>query len=266
MERTFEAMALREECAMNAKVARISTVAAICAVGLITWLALPAGAQSRRGRGTAERDVPPRSPLEQVEERHQKMPPPERPSVRFEATVFQVEVAKAGIIELDARKLAAEGPTPAALAQVLQSFGTTDVLYRVDQVIAAGDGPRRISIARDTPYMTGLSTTSTGQVTTLVARERVGGEFKVDGHFRDPADKGCLQTSLEIEIAALSGSQVEVGKDITAPVFWRVEQTYAGATELGKPIVLLSVDGAATTGSDKILAFVSLVKFSNPAE
>ncbi len=275
---------------MNRKLARWGTAVIVGAGCLVAWMTLPVAAQSRGEQepprhptaggathgqpASTTREAEPRPP-EPMSGRQPPAPsqrftlPPEWenvPPVRFEATVFQVEVEKDRIIELDAKQLAAAGPTPAALLKALRDFGPTTVLYRVDQGVSVSEGRRShdISIARDTPYVTGTQTSSTGQLSTAVGRSKVGGNFKVSSFFPDESNRQRLLVALEIEISRLTDSSVQVTGDVTAPVFWCIEQTYGGITELGKPIVLLSVDGSSTTGGAGTLAFVTLVRWSEP--
>ena len=274
---------------MNRQLARWGTAVIVGAGCLVAWLTLPVAAQSRneqeprrpaaggvmRGQHTPttrEAEPPPAEPMSGQQppappERFR--PPPEPldvPPVRFEATVFQIDVAKDRIVELDAKKLAAAGATPAALLKTLRDFGPTTVLYRVDQNVSASEGRRLhdISIARDTPYVTGMQTPPSGESTPSYGRAKVGGHFKVSSFFPDDSNRQKVLVGLEIEVSRITDGSGQPGGDITAPVFWNFEQTYGGITELGKPVVLLSVDGSSTAGADKALAFVTLVRWSEP--
>ena len=275
---------------MNRQLARWGTTIIVGAGCLVAWMTLPVAAQSRgeqepprrasAGGATHGQQAPTTreaepQPANPVPPRQPPAPPqrftlpPESenvPPVRFEATVFQIEVEKDRIVDLDAKKLAAAGPTPATLLKTLRDFGPTTVLYRVDECVSASEGRRYhdISIARDTPYVTGTQTSPTGETTPSYARAKVGGNFKVSSFFPDDSNRQKVLVGLEIEVSRLTDSSVQTGGDITAPVFWSIEQTYGGITELGKPVVLLSVDGSSTAGADMALAFVTLVRWSEP--
>ena len=193
-------------------------------------------------------------------------PSGETPAVRFEATVFQVEVAREKIADLDARALAAQASTPTALAKALQPFGPVTVLFRVDQAVAADGQKNKIGISRATPYVSGTAFGPSGQTNSTVAREKIGGSFELSTAF--PAEKTLrrAQVTLRVELGTMTDSSVQVGENVTAPIFWRVDQSYGGLMELNQPQVLISADGAATAGASQPLAFVSLVVLSGRAE
>lgn len=258
---------------MSTRISRVRIITT-CAACLIAWLVLPAAGQSPPG-GKSDKPRRARPPAAQkVDEvvikggklkRERKKPDEGPAALRFEATVFQVVVPAERTVGLDSKKLAAEGATPGKLFKMLRELGDAQMLYRVDQAIAA-DGKRTdMRIGRDTPYVSSTQISGAGQVSTTVARRQVGGEFRIRGTLGGADDPSRLQIELAIEIAVLSNSVVQVGPAGTAPVFWSVEQNYRGGVKLGQPFVLLSVDGASTTGPGQPLAFVSLVRLSRMA-
>jgi hypothetical protein len=229
---------------------------------MLAWLTMPTVGQPPPAAQRADRPKAPRPTAEEAQppvDQPEATKQPERlpaPPLRFQATVFQVELTNQRAVELDAKRLTASGATPAELYKVLHEFGSTQVLYRVDQAI---DAHAKICITGDAPYVTGTSTTAAGQTSTAVARERLGAQFEIVVRPAGEQAPGCVGLSLHVEITCLTSSVVQTAKDVTAPVFRRIEQSSGGLIELGKPLVLVSVDGASTTESDKTLAFVSLV-------
>lgn len=188
---------------------------------------------------------------------------PEPAAVRLEVTVFKLEVAPDRIVELDARTLAAAGETPAALAKTLREFGATEVLYRVDQTVD-GRGRGRIHVSKSTPIVSGRFEDKSGQQRTNVMREDVGARIEFAGCFVDRTDRQRVHANLSVEISAIGESNVSVQEGITSPVYWKVTQTHAGPVVLGRPIALLTVDGAVTSEGDRPVAFISLVALSEP--
>ena len=255
---------------MSRSAGRLAGVASIGLVGLVTWLAWPAAAQSRGETRRSERTEPARAVVEDLQEQKPERPAPERPrpeiqSVRFEATVFQVQVAKERVADLDAKALAAAGATPGQLAKALQDVGLAQILYRVDQAVALGSPQRnRIEVAKDAPYVTGTATTPSGQQATSIARQKVGAKFDLQGWYPDEKNTTRVSAVLQIDLALVSASGVHVGTDTAAPMFWQIQQTYSGVLQLGQPAVVLTADGGATSEADKPLAFVTLIKLSDP--
>lgn len=191
-------------------------------------------------------------------------PPPQRPRVipmvRFEATVFKVEMPKERIVELDGPTLAAAGSTPAKLMTALEALGPTEPMYRVDQNVALDGGRNsKIEMSRDVPYVSGMQKTQSGEPVPQMNRCKMGAEFELFGSYPNEDDKQRLFTTLHVQLSGLSTCGNQAGDGPAAPMFWRVEQSHGGAAELGKPFVLISADSGTTAGCDKTQAFVTLV-------
>jgi hypothetical protein len=203
-------------------------------------------------------ETPPRVQRERV--RRERIPS-ESASVRLEVTLFKVDVAKEKVVELDAKKLAANKPSAAGLLTTLQDFGPAEALYRIDQVV---DGERRaaISISRSTPYVVATGRTNGGQTSRSMARDQSGTKIEFRGSFSDES-KQRLDALLEIELKTTNNSAPDEDSGAAFPVSRSVTQDFGGELELGKPIVLISVDAAAT-GTDKPVAYISLVMVSAP--
>jgi hypothetical protein len=177
--------------------------------------------------------------------------------------VFQIEIARERLVDLDAKALAAEGPTPAKLAKVLEKLGSARVLYLADQTLAAdgipASGPQ---IARDTPYVTGREKSAEGEITKSVDHKKLGAKFDVSASCTEDADWQTFQVRLGIEFGLQTDSRVQTGEQTNAPIFWNFRQHYGGATELGQPVVLISADGTPPLEGDRALALITLVEFS----
>jgi hypothetical protein len=232
---------------MNRGVLRATAAVAVAMICVVVWSTTSASAQSgsrkiRRSRASG----PPASQ-------------PAVPALRFEGTVFQVVVAKEQVVDLDSTALADRADTAQHLAEALHEFGPVEVLYRVDQAVPMDARTHRIDIATTVPYVSGTQTSSTGQISTSIKRTSVGGIFGVWIRMIEGVPDDHVQLNLDVELASMTGSTIDLGQGVSAPVFWEVTQTFGGTWELGRPIVLLSVDGAATTGRNEPLALVTLV-------
>lgn len=194
-------------------------------------------------------------------------PQPQREiaSVRLEATVWLVEVPPERLAELDATALAAEAVSPPKLAQVLQKFGTTKVLYRVDQLVTA-DGGRtgKVEISQNAPYVVSGQKVPAGEGVPSIARDSTGAKFDIFAVKMEGDAPNRVQATVKVELSAMTDSGVSIGGDTTAPAFLRVSQSYGGPTELGKPVVLISADGSRASGPGRSYVFVTLLKMSNP--
>lgn len=185
---------------------------------------------------------------------------PEGPPVRFEATVFSVSLPQDAILQLEADKLAEGAGTNAALDKALRNLGKVSILYREDQIIKLGM-PVRIGTTADTPYVSGTSTTTGGTVTRMIARQDVGTRFDLNTMFSDADDPRALTVILGIDVSSVTSSDIAVADEVKSPVFRKVTQTYAGPLP-NRPIVLVSVDGAATNADGHANAIVTRIVFT----
>ncbi len=103
------------------------------------------------------------------------------------------------------------------LFRTLQNEGQLNVLSR-PQIVAMDNQEASIEIADDVPYVTGTSTTTGGQITTSVAREQIGIKLTVTPQINTD---GFVRLDIEQEVSDFTGSTVDVGQGVTAPVFFR---------------------------------------------
>ena len=103
------------------------------------------------------------------------------------------------------------------LFRTLQSENNLKVLSR-PQVVAINNKEATIDISNDVPYVTGTSTTTGGQITTSVARERIGIKLVVTPQINDD---GYVLMDISQEVSDFGDSTVSIGSGLTAPVFFR---------------------------------------------
>jgi hypothetical protein len=264
---------------VNSKIVRAGCVMGASALCVLLWLAPPAGAQEQKevskqqqAGGQAQKEPAKtepggggKAPAKEAEPRETSAAPRSGPPVRFEATVFEVVVPSESGINLDAKKLAADGPTPAKLAAALQELGELRVLYRIDQVVRVDGRPAKLEISRDVPYVMGTAPSPAAPTGVSVARTKVGARFELNAFCQDEGDPR-FQTTIDVKLSTMNESAAKLGGDTTAPEFSDITQKYGGGTELGRPIVLLTVDGTTTSGSEESRAYVTLITLSAAAK
>ncbi|MBP7744581.1 MAG: hypothetical protein KA383_00515 [Phycisphaerae bacterium] len=103
------------------------------------------------------------------------------------------------------------------LFRTLQNEGSLNVLSR-PQIIAMDNQEALIEVTNDVPYVTGTSTTTGGQITTSVARENIGIKLTVTPQINPD---GFVRMEIDQEVSDFTGSTVDVGQGVTAPVFFR---------------------------------------------
>ncbi len=202
-----------------------------------------------------------RAPAKEAEPRETSAAPLPGPSARFEATVFEVVMAPESGISLDAQRLAADGPTPAKLAQALAPFGSARLLYRIVQVVPIDGRATRVEISRDVPYVTGRTSGQPPTIGVSLARTKVGARFELNA-FCPEEGNTRFQTTIAVELSTMNESAANLGGDATAPEFSHISQSFGGVAELGRPIVLLTVDGTTTSGNEESRAYVTLITLS----
>ncbi|MEW6250617.1 MAG: secretin N-terminal domain-containing protein, partial [Planctomycetota bacterium] len=108
------------------------------------------------------------------------------------------------------------------LFRTLQNEGTLNVLSR-PQIVAMHNQEAEINVSNSVPYVTGSTITNLGQITTNVAREDVGIKLIVTPQINSD---GFVRMEIEQEVSDISGSTVQLGQGVTAPIFFqRVTRT-----------------------------------------
>ena len=182
------------------------------------------------------------------------------PPVRAEVTIYQLDLRADRVTGLEAAALAKQGTTLADMDKVLNGIGRASVLYRADQMVLPLDHTR-IELTSDVPYITAAGVGKEGQRVTSIAREKVGAKLAIFGRTMDLDGRHSLVLNLEINFSGIASSPVESSPDVKAPVFRDVRQSYGGFIDFGKPVIVLSVDGAtgAATSSDGATAYITRI-------
>jgi hypothetical protein len=212
----------------------------------------PQEGRQRRAPSGARDGAQPRSA-----DSDQAEPPGPPPVVRFEAAAYRLALSTENAVRIDAASLAEAG-TLVEFDEALRALGDAQVLYRVDQTVNLRQH-RRIRITADEPYVTGSSKAKDGRPMPSVARRDVGAEFDFAGEWAPGGGSKLVHLWLQVEIDALEESRVETVSDVAAPVFRGVEQQHGGLVGFGRPIVMLSLDGACTDRSGRAVAFITRV-------
>ena len=229
----------------------------------------------RERRGTRESQRGEREPArdERSEEEPTATPKPgaPQPSVRFEAVVYRLTMSTENAVRIDAAELAKQS-TLIEFDEALRELGEAQLLYRVDQTVALHEGDqaqsrrarRRIMFTADQPYVSGSTISKDGKERTSIARREIGVVFELAGMWVGDPTPEVVQLTLNVQLSALEPSGVQVGPDLTSPVFRDVEQIYSGDVEPGKPIVLLSLDGATPDADGRAIAYITRARLSRP--
>jgi len=177
-------------------------------------------------------------------------------SARFQATVYETRVPEKGISAFDAKSLAAKAGTAADLQKALAACGKTKVLYQVDQTVNLAED--RIHIGKREPFVTNTRRTDRGQTINTVQYEHVGVIFQVMGK---PTDSG-LDATVRIEMSALTESGTKISETAKAVTVRTVELGHNGPVQLGKPVVLVSLDASSKDADGNAIAYVCRIVFS----
>jgi len=189
-------------------------------------------------------------------EEQAKRPAGELASARFQATVYETRVPEAGVGAFDSESLAAKAGTAADLQKALAACGTTKVLYQVDQTVNLADD--RIHIGKREPFVTNTRRTERGPAISMVQYEQVGVIFAIKAK---PTDSG-LDATVRIEMSALTESGTKISENVNAATVRSIELGHNGPVQLGKPVVLVSVDASSKDADGNAVACVCRIVFS----
>jgi type II secretion system protein D len=120
------------------------------------------------------------------------------------------------------------------LFRTLQNEGSLEVLSR-PQIVAMDNQEAVINVSNSVPYVTGTQTSTTGQISTSVSRQDVGVKLTVTPQINPD---GYVRMELEQEVSDQTGSTVDVGPGVTAPVFFTREAQTTVTVKDGETIVL----------------------------
>ena len=120
------------------------------------------------------------------------------------------------------------------LVRTLQNEGSLNILSR-PQIAAMDNQQARIEITNDVPYVSSTSTSSAGQITTSVARQDVGIILEVTPHINPD---GFVRMEIRQEVSDLTGSTIDVGQGVTAPIFFKREAETTVTVKDSETVVL----------------------------
>ena len=179
-------------------------------------------------------------------------------SARFQATVYETRVPEKGIDAFDAKSLAAKAGTAADLQKALAACGTTKVLYQVDQTVNLAED--RIHIGTREPFVRNTRRTERGPAISTVQYEHVGVIFAIKGK---PTDSG-LDATVQVEMSALTDSAKKISENVNAATVRSVELGHNGPVQLGRPVVLVSLDASSKGADGNAIAYVCRIVLSEP--
>lgn len=179
-------------------------------------------------------------------------------SARFQATVYETRVPEKGIGAFDSKLLAAKAGTAADLQKALTACGKTKVLYQVDQTVNLAED--RIHIGKREPFVTNTRRTERGPTISTIQYEDVGVIFQIAGK---PTASG-LDATVRIEMSALTDSAKKISENVNAVTVRTVELGHNGPVQLGRPVVLVSLDASSKGADGNAIAYVCRIVLSEP--
>jgi len=180
---------------------------------------------------------------------------------RFQATIYEVHLPPAMVGQLDAKALAAKGPTAADLEKALAVIGRTRAVYQVDQSVNPAKDV--IAVGARVPMITSSRTTDAGGTINSIQYQSVGAIFKFEGH-PPKAGRKVVDLQLAVEISAILESGVEIGKGVKATTIGNYTMPYTGPVELGRPFVFFSVDATIKDADSNVVAYICRAVLGDP--
>jgi len=120
------------------------------------------------------------------------------------------------------------------LFRTLQNEGSLNVLSR-PQIVAMDNQEASIEIVNDVPFVTSSALNTGGNVVTQVDREEIGIKLTVTPQINPD---GFVRMAIEQEVSDLTGSTVDVGQGVTAPIFFRRNANTTVTVMDGETVVL----------------------------
>ena len=180
-------------------------------------------------------------------------------STRFQATVYETRLPEKGIGAFDSQLLAAKAGTAADLQKALTACGKTKVLYQVDQTVNLAED--RIRIGKREPFVTNTRRTERGPTINTIQYQDVGIIIEVSGK---PTGSG-LDATVGIEMSALTESGTKISENVNAATVRSIELGHKGPVQLGRPVVLVSIDASSKDADGNAVAYVCRIVFGKPA-
>jgi type II secretion system protein D len=120
------------------------------------------------------------------------------------------------------------------LIRTLQNEGNLNILSR-PQIVAMDNQEARIEISNNVPYVSQSSITAGGVVQTSVSREDIGIILEVTPHINPD---GFVRMEIRQEVSDITGSTVDIGQGLTAPVFFKREAETTVTVKDNETVVL----------------------------
>lgn len=165
---------------------------------------------------------------------------------RFQMEIYEVLISSEDAVTLDVQHLAADSKSGKDFEAALKKFGETRLLFRIDQQTDLA-AKQKISIESNRPFLRGTQVTKSGQITSQVEFEGTGCEVEIRGSW-GAASPLRGQVTATIKFSGKGESNIGIGNDTMAPVFYEVKQDFGGLIESGRPIALLTIDASHTDG------------------
>jgi hypothetical protein len=164
---------------------------------------------------------------------------------RFEAILYQVDVAPDRLADLDARAIEAKAATAKDFEAALAALGKVKLLQKVDQSVnLAGD---TIRLSDDVPVVTASRRDrDTGAVLQSITYQSVGAVFFFASV--PPAPGSATKApavSLDVDLAAVHETPVEIVQGKNASASSRMMFSQSGPVHYGRPSVAISVFDAS---------------------
>ncbi len=169
-------------------------------------------------------------------------------SVRFQATIYEVQLAEGKTIDMDELKAAVDSDSALRRYQAKK-------LYHVDQVIDLTT-ESRVSTTAKAPFVTGMRISSAGVPLTTVEYQNVGAVFRIEGRPDKPAGPKQVNISLDVALSALGDSAVALAPSVNAVVLREAKLRYDGPVSFSRPFFVMSEDASVKSRSGKTVAYI----------
>lgn len=182
------------------------------------------------------------------------MPPPptELAPARFEAIVYEVQVPRNRIADLDAQTLEASAATPQSLLKALGEFGETRILYKINQPVNLYV---ESIVLKSTEPIIDLQKEPSMSLTRATSYISVGFDVNISAAVLRPSgQKDGLIVQTVFQLKALS--DVDISSTIKSPRILDLKLSRSETVKFGKPTVLLNVSAPDAGGNALPLAYV----------
>jgi hypothetical protein len=180
-------------------------------------------------------------------------------SIRFVATVYEVQIAEDRFPQLDAQKLAAAADTPESLHKAL---GAARILYHLDQSVYMGlPGEKKkcdVTIAHEMPLRR-LALVGNPPITTVSHDYKEIGirfELQVYPSDGDNHDRRGIDLTIRLMEPYLREAEIEKGMPVAIDGLRVVTFQHGGVLNPDRPILLIGGDGSRLGKDQAALAYV----------